>query len=80
MMQHGWHSFYALLCLFLAKLACLVQTDVASCSLLQLTNDMPKLCGPKLQRGWPPLHAVHAYFMSEIVNNDVVIYVLLCWI
>ena len=77
MMQLGWHSFYALLFLFLANMACLVHTDVASCSLLQLTNDMPKLCG-RLQRGWPPLYAARAYFISEIVNNEVVIYVLLC--
>ena len=58
-------------------MACLVHTDVASCSLLQLTDDMSKLCG-RLQRGWPPLYTARAYFISEIVNNEVVIYVLLC--
>ena len=58
-------------------MACLVHTDVASCSLLQLTNAMSKLCG-WLQRGWPPLYAARAYFISEIVNNEVVIYLLLC--
>ena len=58
-------------------MACLVHTDVASSSLLHLTDDMFKLYG-RLQRGWTPLYAARAYFISEIVNNEVVIYVLLC--